>query len=328
MSALPQPAWLLLLRPALRQAVRPSLGASGSEQRASCSQRRAPAHARATRVSPTALSCLPHARPLQGLGRSTEEKQRAERARALERLEQKRQALQVGGAGIAMLTSLILGGPHPTQTPNPASSPTPPPNPSSRPPSRRSSAACPRSANPLSLPPRPTPPHLTPTTHSPCTHPPQDAVLKAHCLCNLALRNRDAPLPVLLQMQVGLVWRVWPGRGAAPSSAAQQPGRLPASVLPGVHAAQPARCACALGPFLPRPCHLLEPPSRAASPHVSPGPADSISGRQLQAGPPLLHAGHGAACAQPPQAALHAGTGGCMHAAHGRMASCRADMWP
>ncbi|KAL4424767.1 hypothetical protein ABPG77_000807 [Micractinium sp. CCAP 211/92] len=58
----------------------------------------------------------------QGLGRSNEEKQRAERARALERLEEKRQALQ-------------------------------------------------------------------------------EAVLQAHCLCNLALRNQEAPLPALLRMQ-------------------------------------------------------------------------------------------------------------------------------
>ncbi|KAL4437144.1 hypothetical protein ABPG75_004283 [Micractinium tetrahymenae] len=58
----------------------------------------------------------------QGLGRSSEEKLRAERAKALERLEKKRQALQ-------------------------------------------------------------------------------DAVHKSYCLCNLALRNSDAPLPALLQMQ-------------------------------------------------------------------------------------------------------------------------------
>ena len=115
----------------------------------------------------------------QGLGRSAEERLRAERAKAMERLDAKRQLLEVGWLGSAWLGawglaaagrgSARVGAPRVVQLlawPALATSPRPPPAPPPNPPTAV-----------------------------------QDAIQKCYCLSNLVSRNHAVPLPALLQMQ-------------------------------------------------------------------------------------------------------------------------------
>lgn len=178
-------------------------------------------------LNPSAAACsVPFP---QGLGRSSEDRLRASRAKALERLEGKRQALQARALGRPSSWGRWLAGCG-----------APPCLP------------CPPLVHASTLVPNRPPPLQT-----------QDAIHKAYSLCNLVLRNREAPEPLVQEL-------------LAAGSAAPHPLSLPfmlikASAGGGLACCggRRARCTSCCAPGLFAPGLFLAPRSaswRAARP--------------------------------------------------------------
>ena len=120
---------------------------------------------------------------------------------------------------------------------------------------------------------------LTPRPSPPPWHPvpaPQDALHKANCLCNLVLRNHDAPAPAIEAMQVGR------------ASTGRERLRV-ASWSPGMSRAAPLRCPCAFTQASWAPPSNSHVPPAARPPSASPSlPLDSLQDAGLPVPNPLM----------------------------------------